>query len=101
MIISVNNKVVCEPYKSAGAIKSEIKNGFASVIQKKKLVGLKILVDYSDDKRNIPSGSIAYILEERLHATPDYQKSLDSDLLDQPFVLIDFSAISAIKLNKE
>lgn len=91
---SYNRKILCEPYISKGAIESEVKKGMAFVKQKSKVVGLKVLIDAQiDENIIIKKGSFVYVLEEILHNQTSYQKPLTADVINEPFVVIDFGHV--------
>ena len=69
-MISVNNKMLVEAYTGKREIKSEIKGGFASIVQRSKLVGLKLIADakvfYDGNEIELKKGQVAYFEEEML-----------------------------------
>jgi hypothetical protein len=91
---SFNRKIVCEPYVSKGAIESEVKKGMTFIKQKSKIIGLKVLMDAQIDQNLIiPKGSFVYILEEILYNQTAYQKPLTSEVVETPFVVVDFGHV--------
>jgi len=68
------NKVLTEVYKHDGALRSQVKSGFATISQKSKIVKLKVLhdaiVSVGDTSVNIKAGSKLLISEEILYSAP-------------------------------
>jgi hypothetical protein len=93
--ISLNNRLIVEIYKKE-ALKSEIRNGFATIAQKTCVKGLKVLVDGALDGVKIPTNSVVYIREESLHTKPWAQKPLESDNISVPFLIVDKNEIEYI-----
>ncbi len=100
-MISVNNKVILEPYKGKRKIEASVKSGFASVKQKNTIIGLKMLAEAhiveDGTSRTIPAGCIAYISEETMFTNKIYQKQYECHYFDEKFIIVDFSIISFIK----
>ena len=102
-MISINGKLLLEPYVSSGAIKAEIKSGFATVKQKSTLIGLKALhpskwIDKNGHARSVNRGDTVFLKEEDLH-TQAFAKTvfnLDSD--QEKFIIVD--ANSAISISR-
>lgn len=93
---SLNNRIIVEAYKKE-ALKSEIKNGFATIQQKASLKGLRVLMDAKlSDGTLVLRGSTAYIKEESLHTQAWAQKVLDSSTLGTPFIIVDASQVEYI-----
>jgi len=103
-LITLNNKILCEPYLGGKGLKSEVKSGFATVQQKNNLVGLKVLanahVKVSADKTlEIGAGSIVYFNEETLYTYPQYHSPIKNDVLDQPCILANFDHVIGVSLH--
>lgn len=91
---SLNNRLVLEPYITDRALKANVSSGFAMVQQKVALKGLKVLVDAvlltgSATTRYIKKGDIAYIREELLHTQIWAQKTLECDVIEDKFIIVD------------
>jgi len=100
---STNNRLIVEIYKKE-AIRSTEKSGFAFIDQKIKLKGLKVLADarliVNGIEIVIKKGSIAYIKEEQLHTQQWAQKNMECDIIDQPFLIIDFNHVEGIQYSE-
>jgi hypothetical protein len=96
-MMSLNNKVICEPYTGGKGLKSEVKSGFASIKQKNSLVGLKVLVEATitvgSKIINIPAGSIAFFNEETLYLHQQYHNPIENEVLGQPFIIAESAHI--------
>lgn len=93
---TVNDRLILETYKKE-ALRSDVKNGFASISQKSGLKGLTVLMDAR--LRNgtlVPAGSKAYIREENLHTQPWANKPLECDTLKVPFIVVDMTYVEFI-----
>lgn len=101
-MMTVNNKIFCEPYTGGKGLKSEVKSGFATVQQKNNLVGLKVLanavVKHGDRLMEIPKGSVLYFNEETLYVQQQYHAPLKNDVLGEPCVIADFSHVIGVKI---
>lgn len=87
MILTFNNFVMCEPYKNKNAIRTEIRGGFATVVQKNTLTGLKVLANADLGKFQIPEGAMIYVQEELLHDSA-FTKKVYKNESDVEFILI-------------
>lgn len=93
---SVNNRLVVEAYKKEG-LKSDVKNGFATIAQKVSVKGLTVLMDAKlADGTLVPRGSVAYIKEETLHNQQWAQKALEADTIGVPFLIVDLTHVEFI-----
>ena len=94
--MSLNNKIICEPYTGGKGIKAEVKSGFASV-KRGQLVGLKVLVDATvivgTEALNIEKGSTIYITEEHLKINEKYNHPMENEAVGVPFVVAEFSHV--------
>lgn len=94
---SFNNRLIVEAYKAEGGLRSEIRNGFATVSQKNNLKGLKVLISASlSDGTYVPAGSTAYIKEELLSTQPWAKNILQSDTLKTQFITVALSDVEYI-----
>jgi hypothetical protein len=91
---SVNNKLILEPYKGGKGLQAQVKSGFATVQQKNKLVGLKLManaqVRNGDRVLDLPAGATIYFTEEVVYLHQMYHTVLTSDSIVEPFVMGDF-----------
>ena len=99
-MISLNNKIICEPYTGGRGIKSKITSGVSIIQQKTGIIGLKVLQDAKiNDTLTITKGSTIYIKEEILYTYADlYSKVLDCKDIKEPFVLAEFSHLVFVDL---
>ena len=96
LIESVNNKIIVEPYKKT-EMKSEVKNGFASIAQKNHLKGLKVLVNTElASGLSINAGDTVYVREETLHTAQWATKTFESDAVEGPFMIMDTAHIEMV-----
>lgn len=64
---SYGNTILVEPYELGQGIKQEVRGAFAFTVQKKALVGLKVMVDATLlNGAVIKKGQIAYFKEDKL-----------------------------------
>ena len=86
-----NNKLILEPYKHEGKIKANTTSGFASIVQKSKLVGLKLIVNANItrgvDSVMLSAGTVIYFEEEILHTQAWSQKTYESDIYELKFII--------------
>jgi hypothetical protein len=99
---SLNNRFIVEAYQKEG-LKSEVKNGFATIQQKVALKGLKVLVEgrvvHGLSSYIIPKGSTVYVKEERLHSpTGPANKVLSCEAVGQPFIIVDLNDVEFVSL---
>lgn len=94
--VSLNNRLIVEKYVK-GEIRAKEKNGFALIDQKTQVKGLKVLMNalLANDVL-VYKGSVAYIKEEILHSAAWAQKSLESDAVSGPFLIVDLSQVEFI-----
>lgn len=102
--ISLNNRLILEPYKTDRALRANVSSGFATVAQKDEVKGLKVLVEariFEGAGRQtsmvIPRGSIAYIREEYLHTAAWAQKVLKADGIEGSFIIVDLQHVEFVK----
>jgi len=94
---SFNNRLIVEAYKATGGLRSEIRNGFATVMQKNTLKGLQVLISARlSDGTYVPAGSTAYIKEELLVTQPWAKNILQSDTLKTQFIVVDLNHVEYI-----
>lgn len=90
-MISVNNKLVLEPYKGSKKIEGVVKSGFATIKQKSTLVGLTLLADgkvaIGKEQMDVKKGMKVYYLEEVLHAADWSTKVYNLDNSTESFIL--------------
>ena len=90
--MTVNNKLMLEPYKGSKKIEGVVKSGFATIKQKSTLVGLKIMADARiplgrEQFIEVKKGQIAYYPEEILHASDWSTKLYNLNGSEEQFVL--------------
>ena len=98
---SMNNRLIVEPYQTDGGLKSNVKNGFATVQQKIGIVGLRLLMDarLTDGKQTstiLRKGTRVYIREEVLHTQAWAKARYESDAVEGPFMIVDASFVEFI-----
>jgi hypothetical protein len=90
-MISVNNKLVLEPYKGSKKIEAKVNSGFSTIKQKTTLVGLTLLADgkisIGKEQMDVKKGQKVYFLEETLHASEWSTKAYNLDGSTEMFVL--------------
>ena len=96
------NKVVVEPYKNKGKIESEISGGFATIKQKRNLVGLKVLMDSKvllgeSTIMKIEKGSVVYFNEEVLHSYEWAKRTYECPEIKEVFMLAEPGYIVMVK----
>jgi hypothetical protein len=93
------DKIMVEPYVSSQKIRPTIHKGFASVDQRGKVVGLKILVKAQIIRGSkleiIEPGTMAYISEELLH-TQLCKHIYECEVIKGQFMLVDLHNIAFI-----
>lgn len=97
---SMNNRLVLEVYKTDKALKAMVQNGIARPEQKTAVKGLRVLMNamISNATGNyvIPKNSVAYIREQTLHTNNLFTTALQSDALEEPFIIVDLSYVEFI-----
>jgi hypothetical protein len=94
---SLNNRLLLEVYVPR-ALTTETKNGFASMSQTIRLVGLKVLVDfYLPDGRKIPKGSAAFLKEKTLMTHAQLKEVFEADEIGQKFIVAPLELIEFVK----
>ena len=100
-MISVNSKLVLEPYKGSGKIEAKITSGYATIKQKNTLVGLKLLADgkiaIGKDMVDVKKGQVVFFPEELLHASDWAKKQFNLDGSEEKFILGEASYAVAVK----
>lgn len=99
MIRSVNQLLVCEPYKGTKGLKSKVSSGMAVVQQKTEMIGLKVLRDAQiSESRTIKKGSVVFIKEEVLYTYREqYGTPLNCSEISEPFVLVNYGHVAFVK----
>lgn len=101
-MVSYNNRLILEPYKNEGQLKSTIQHGIAMVSQKISVKGLTVLADARlSDGSWIYKGSKAFIREELLHTQPWAKKLFESSAIDGQFMIVDLSQVDFVESPKE
>jgi len=93
-MITVNGKLMLEPYKGSGKIEASNKNaGYATIKQKDTLVGLKALADgrvnIGKDTIDVKKGQTVYFPEDVLATFEWSKKTLHLEGTEQRFILAD------------
>jgi hypothetical protein len=100
-MISVNNKLVLEPYKGVSKVEAKVTSGFATIKQKNTLVGLKLLADgrlaIGKDMIEVKKGQTVFFPEEILHASDWSKKLFNLDGSEEKFILGEASYAVAVK----
>lgn len=95
------NKLILEPYKSDRSLQSKVVNGFATIAQKNKVIGLKLLVEFSGGINGayfyLSKNAIIYIREETLHSQTWAKQVLEADNIDGPFIIADVSYMEFVE----
>jgi hypothetical protein len=91
-MISVNNKLMLEPYTGSKKIESTVKSGFATIKQKSTLVGLKLVADGKiplgrEAFLEVKKGQTVYYSEEILHASDWSTKTYNLQGSTDQFIL--------------
>ena len=99
-MISVNGKLVVEPYKAPNKIEAKITSGYATIKQKNTLVGLKLMADgkvaIGKDMIEVKKGQVVYFPEEILHASDWAKKKFNLDGSEEQFILAESSYVVAV-----
>jgi len=89
--MTLNNKLMLEPYQGSGKIEAKINSGFATVKQKSTLIGLKNLLttelSMNGTQRTVEKGQMVYFQEEILHANDWSKRTYDCDAIDGRFII--------------
>lgn len=101
-MITVNNKLLLEPYKSKGKIEAKTTSGFATIAQKSTLIGLKIMADGNiamgrEMFIEVKKGQVAYFSEEILHAHDWAKKTFNLEGSEEKFIIAESSYVVAIQ----
>jgi hypothetical protein len=90
-MISINSKLILEPYKGKGKAEAEVKSGFASIKQKSTLVGLKLLADgrvtIGKDMVDVKKGQVVFFPEEVLHIHDWSKKTYNLEGGEERFII--------------
>lgn len=91
-MISVNNKLMLEPYSGSKKIEASTKTGFATIKQKTTLVGLKLIADGKiplgrEAFIEVKKGQTVYYSEEVLHASDWSTKLYNLEGQESKFIL--------------
>lgn len=73
-MMTVNNKLMLEPYKGSKKIEGKVVSGFSTIKQKSTLIGLKLVADGKiplgrEAFLEVKAGQTVYYSEELLHAS--------------------------------
>lgn len=98
---SLNNRILLEPYKADGALKTTERNGFAMITQKMTVVGLRVMMEARIKTSEhlgvvVNVGDTAYIREELLHTQPWAKKVLECSVVEGQFIIVDLSLVEFI-----
>lgn len=94
MIMSLNQKVLCSPYKGDRKPQAQVRNGLATVKQRTAIVALKVLADARiNDQLTIKKGSLVHLHENLLATRQSVTTALESEVIGEPFVAVDFGDI--------
>lgn len=89
--MSVNNKLMLEPYTGKNKIEGHVVTGFATIKQKTTLVGLKLIADgkvsVGKDMIDVKKGQMVYFTEEILHASEWSKKVYSFEDIEIKFIL--------------
>lgn len=100
-MITVNNKLILEPYKSKGKIEAQVSSGFASIKQKSTLVGLKLLADgkvmIGKDAMDVKKGQTVFFPEEILHAHDWSKKTFNLEGSEEKFIVAESIYVVAVQ----
>lgn len=100
-MISVNNKLILEPYKGKAKIETQVTSGFASIKQKSTLVGLKLLADgkvsIGKETMDVKKGQVVFFPEEILHASDWSKKSFNLEGSEEKFIIADSNHVVAVQ----
>ena len=96
-VTSLNNKIMCSPYKGELKIKSSVKSGFAAVEQKISLVELEVVSDARiSHSLSIKKGSKVLISEEIAFNKAAKQKGFTTESIKEPFILVELFEIVGV-----
>jgi hypothetical protein len=94
---SLNNRLILAVYVPR-ALTTEIKNGFATMSQTIRLVGLEVLVDFHlPDGRKLSKGSVAFLKERTLMTQPQFKEVFESDEIGQKFIIAPIEHVEFVK----
>lgn len=102
MIESVNQMIVCKPYKGFQGLKAKVSSGVAVVQQKTDVIGLEVLEDARIKENTvIKKGSVIYIKEEILYNHKNiYSLELNCKEIKEPFILAHYSHVAFVRGNQ-
>lgn len=101
-MISVNNKLILEPYKGSRKIEANTSSGFATIKQKSTLIGLKALIDAQITSSGgkdvkIKKNSTVFFEEEVLYSSAWAKKTYQCDGIEDKFIIADYSQVVIVK----
>lgn len=96
-MISVNNKILLQPYEGSNKIEANVSSGFATIKQKSSLIGLKLLVDAEIDGKLIKKNSTVLIEEVVLSTSPWAKKTYECSEIKERFIIADKAFVIAVK----
>jgi hypothetical protein len=100
-MISVNSKLILEPYKGKGKAEAQVTSGFASIKQKSTLVGLKLLADgkvaIGKDMVDVKKGQTVFFSEEVLHASDWSKKTFNIEGSEEKFIIAEALHVVAVQ----
>ncbi len=100
-MISVNSKLILEPYKDSGKIEARVTSGYATIKQKSTLIGLKLLADgklsIGKDMIEVKKGQVVFFPEDVLHASDWAKKQFNLDGSEEKVILGEASYAVAVK----
>ena len=101
MMVSTNNKLILQPYKTDGKLRSNVQSGFAMVAQKTNLIGLIALADgligNGQTALEVEKGSKVYFKEETLHTSEWAKKTYESSDIGEPFIIAEGAHVISVE----
>jgi hypothetical protein len=92
-MMSINNKLILEPYTGTGELKANTSGGFTTITQRTNLIGLKVLsgtkILFGGEYFPLNEGSIVYFKEEILCTHPWSKEVYECDAIGKPFIVAD------------
>lgn len=95
-LVSVNNKVICKPYKKEAKLKPKQTGGFAYIEQKTKFVALEVLLSFETKDVKLSAGDFVFVREETAHTTSDFTKIFSCDTVKEDFISVDFGYVEFV-----
>lgn len=97
MIKSVNNKIICKPYKKEAKLKSKTDaKGFSYISQKTEYTGLEVLVTFYHKEVTLHPGDIVFVKEETAHSNPEFTKTSSCNAIEERFISVDFGYVEFV-----